>query len=229
MLRALGPLPGSTTPRATPSTRERAARPTATPPTTRPPRRRAHRSSVVVASPPSAAHRTRASWTTWFATEDDDEDEAASEEPTKTSWSSRDSGFLDDPIVARPPASPSPLLANADLAPVGARDRTFSAADVAALWIGLVVCVPAYTLAGSLLDLGMSAVEAIGCIMVANALVLIPLVLVRRLPRPLCCSRRVVSSTCRNIRSSARRRAASPTDAVPFDSPARSPRPRPTL
>ena len=55
---------------------------------------------------------------------------------------------VSDPIEARAPSNPSPTLINADLAPVLARDRTFDAVDVASLWIGLVVCVPAYTSPG---------------------------------------------------------------------------------
>ena len=65
--------------------------------------------------------------------------------------------FVDDPIEARAPLAPSPDLINDDLAPVTASQRTFSTYDIAALWVGLVVCVPAYTLAGSVIDLGMSA------------------------------------------------------------------------
>ena len=82
---------------------------------------------------------------------------------------------MSDPIEARAPSNPSPTLINADLAPVLARDRTFDVADVASLWIGLVVCVPAYTLAGSVVDLGMSVAQGIACISLANLIVLIPM------------------------------------------------------
>ena len=76
--------------------------------------------------------------------------------------------LLDDPIEARPPKEPSANLLNEDLAPVAPAQRTFTTYDIAALWIGLVVCVPAYTLAGSVIDLGMSAAQGIACIAIAN-------------------------------------------------------------
>ena len=85
--------------------------------------------------------------------------------------------MLDDPIEARPPVGSSPNLLNDDLAPVAPADRTFTTYDIAALWIGLVVCVPAYTLAGSVIDLGMSAFQGIACIAIANLIVLLPMVL----------------------------------------------------
>ena len=85
--------------------------------------------------------------------------------------------MLDDPIEARPPVGSSPNLLNDDLAPVALPDRTFTTYDIAALWIGLVVCVPAYTLAGSVIDLGMSAFQGIACIAIANLIVLLPMVL----------------------------------------------------
>ena len=75
------------------------------------------------------------------------------------------------------PLSPSPSLHNADLAPVGREGRTFSAVDLAALWVGLVVCVPTYTLVGSLLDLGFSPLQGLALIAVANLIVLAPMVL----------------------------------------------------
>lgn len=53
-------------------------------------------------------------------------------------------GWMDDGIVARPPVDPSPQLHSPDLAPVPASERTFSAADMAALWIGLVVSVSSW-------------------------------------------------------------------------------------
>ena len=82
---------------------------------------------------------------------------------------------MSDPIEARAPSNPSPTLINADLAPVLARDRTFDAVDVASLWIGLVVCVPAYTLAGSVVDVGFSVAQGIACITLANLIVLLPM------------------------------------------------------
>jgi NCS1 family nucleobase:cation symporter-1 len=75
------------------------------------------------------------------------------------------------------PRSPSPSLHNADLAPVGRDGRTFGTIDLAALWVGLVVCVPTYTLVGSLLDLGFSPLQGLAVIAAANVIVLAPMVL----------------------------------------------------
>lgn len=49
--------------------------------------------------------------------------------------------------------------------------------DLAGLWISLVVCVPAYYLAGSLVELGMSALQGVATVVVANLVVLAFLVL----------------------------------------------------
>ena len=62
--------------------------------------------------------------------------------------------FLDDPIDARPPSSPSPSLINADFAPVPASRRSLGVADVAALWVTLIVSVPTFLLASSLVAAG---------------------------------------------------------------------------
>jgi len=55
----------------------------------------------------------------------------------------------------RPPDA-DPRLINDDLAPTGEKQRTWTTFDLAALWIGMVACVPTYMLAGGLVDLGMS-------------------------------------------------------------------------
>jgi nucleobase:cation symporter-1, NCS1 family len=68
-----------------------------------------------------------------------------------------------------------PSLTNADLAPTPAASRTWSARDIAALWIGMVACVPTYMLAGGLVDLGMSWWQAVLTVTLGNALVLLPM------------------------------------------------------
>ncbi len=73
--------------------------------------------------------------------------------------------------------SPDPHLINADLAPTPEAGRTWSTLHFAALWIGMVVCVPTYMLAGGLIDLGMSWWQAIATIGVGNLVVLVPMVL----------------------------------------------------
>ena len=52
--------------------------------------------------------------------------------------SSSGGSWLDDPIEARPPVAPAPSLYSEDLAPVPPEGRTFSAWDMASLWVGLV-------------------------------------------------------------------------------------------
>lgn len=64
-----------------------------------------------------------------------------------------------------------------DLAPTPASERTMTALDLATLWVGLVVGVPAYYLAGSLVDLGMSAAQGVATVALANLIVLATLVL----------------------------------------------------
>ncbi len=70
-----------------------------------------------------------------------------------------------------------PSLHNAELAPTPPEKRTWSMWHMAALWIGMVVCVPTYMLAGGLVDLGMSAWQAIGTVALGNVIVLVPMIL----------------------------------------------------
>jgi len=72
---------------------------------------------------------------------------------------------------------PDPSLLSDDLAPTAAAERTWTAADLAALWIGMVVCVPTYLLAGGLVDLGMRWWQAVLTIGLGNLIVLVPMVL----------------------------------------------------
>lgn len=67
---------------------------------------------------------------------------------------------------------------NDDLAPTKVKDRTWSRIHIAALWVGMSVCVPTYTLGGVLTAyFGLSIPEALVTILVANIVVLIPLIL----------------------------------------------------
>jgi NCS1 family nucleobase:cation symporter-1 len=66
-------------------------------------------------------------------------------------------------------------LWNEDLAPTTAAQRTWRWYHFAALWVGMVMCIPAYTLAGSLVDGGMSATQAVLTVFLANAIVLLPM------------------------------------------------------
>ncbi len=67
---------------------------------------------------------------------------------------------------------------NEDLAPTKVSERTWSKFNIAALWVGIAICVPTYTLGGILTNyFGLSVVEALVTILIANIIVLIPLTL----------------------------------------------------
>ena len=67
---------------------------------------------------------------------------------------------------------------NDDIAPTRASQRTWSRWNVAALWVGMAICVPTYTLGGVLTAyFGLSVSEALWTILVANIVVLVPLTL----------------------------------------------------
>ena len=75
------------------------------------------------------------------------------------------------------PSSPDPSLINEDLAPTPVGARTWSVFNMAALWIGMVVCVPTYMLAGGLVELGMSWWQAVLTVCLGNVIVLVPMIL----------------------------------------------------
>ncbi|RVX12053.1 hypothetical protein VitviT2T_012653 [Vitis vinifera] len=72
---------------------------------------------------------------------------------------------------------PHPTLTNDDLKPTAPHQRTFSGWEMASLWVGLVVGVPSYYLAGSLVELGMAWWQGIATVVAANIILLVPLVL----------------------------------------------------
>ena len=69
-------------------------------------------------------------------------------------------------------------LWNSDLAPTSQDQPTWRWYHFAALWLGMVISVPAYMLAGGLSDAGMSPLQASLTVLLANAIVLIPILLV---------------------------------------------------
>lgn len=69
-------------------------------------------------------------------------------------------------------------LINADLLPTSDAQRTWDWKAIAALWIGMVVCVPAYMLAAGLVSEGMSLGQAVGTIFLANLIVLVPMLMI---------------------------------------------------
>src|SRR5450830_810673 len=72
----------------------------------------------------------------------------------------------------------SSQLWNEDLAPTSAAQRTWRWYHFAALWVGMVMCIPAYTLAASLIEGGMSWGQAVLTVFLGNAIVLIPMLLI---------------------------------------------------
>ena len=69
-------------------------------------------------------------------------------------------------------------LYNADLAPTTPAQRTWRWYHFAALWVGMVMCIPAYTLAASLIEGGMSAMQASLTVLLANTIILVPMLLI---------------------------------------------------
>jgi len=69
-------------------------------------------------------------------------------------------------------------LWNPDLAPTDAAQRTWAWYHYAALWIGMIVAVPAWMLAGGLVEQGMSAGQAALTVLLGNAIVLVPMLLI---------------------------------------------------
>jgi NCS1 family nucleobase:cation symporter-1 len=70
-----------------------------------------------------------------------------------------------------------PRLYNHDLAPATPAQRTWTWRSFAALWVGMVVCIPTYTLAGGLISSGLSAWQAVLLVLLGNVIVLVPMVL----------------------------------------------------
>lgn len=68
-------------------------------------------------------------------------------------------------------------LSNADLAPTSPDERTWSRWNLAALWIGMSVCIPTYMLAAGMIAAGMTWWQAVLTVMLGNLIVLVPMIL----------------------------------------------------
>src|SRR5262249_52594041 len=66
---------------------------------------------------------------------------------------------------------------NPDLAPTTTAQRKWRLRDMAALWVAMAACVPTYMLASSLIDEGMNWWQAVLTIVLANIIVLVPMIL----------------------------------------------------
>jgi NCS1 family nucleobase:cation symporter-1 len=72
--------------------------------------------------------------------------------------------------------SQSPLYSK-DLAPIPASERTWNKWHIAAIWVGMAVCIPTYMLASSLIQQGMNWWQALLTILLGNVIVLVPMIL----------------------------------------------------
>lgn len=72
---------------------------------------------------------------------------------------------------------PDSSLWNPDLAPVPATQRTWGTWHIAALWIGMAVCIPTYMMASNLIGTGMNWWQALLTILLGNVIVLVPMTL----------------------------------------------------
>ncbi len=68
-------------------------------------------------------------------------------------------------------------LSNPDLDPVPSEQRTWSQWNIAALWVGMAVCIPTYMLAASMINAGMRWWQALLTVMLGNLIVLVPMIL----------------------------------------------------
>jgi len=68
-------------------------------------------------------------------------------------------------------------LINADLSPTKLSQRSWGTYNIAALWVGMSVCIPTYMLASGLIAGGMNWWQALMTIGLGNIIVLIPMIL----------------------------------------------------
>ncbi|MGH7525696.1 MAG: cytosine permease, partial [Gemmatimonadales bacterium] len=81
-----------------------------------------------------------------------------------------------DLVELAEPSAPGPLV-NADLAPTPVAGRTWGRWHIAALWVGMSVCIPTYMLAASMIQAGMTWGESLFAILLGNAIVLVPMII----------------------------------------------------
>lgn len=70
-----------------------------------------------------------------------------------------------------------PSLWNPDLAPTSPSARRWGKWDIAALWVGMAVCIPTYQLASGLIAGGMNWWQAVLTVLLGNLIVLVPMAL----------------------------------------------------
>ncbi|MEQ8821695.1 MAG: NCS1 family nucleobase:cation symporter-1 [Sumerlaeia bacterium] len=75
------------------------------------------------------------------------------------------------------PIDTTSSLYNEDLAPTAESQRTWGTWDIAALWVGMSVCITTYFLASGMIEQGMSWWQAGITVLLGNVIVLVPMVL----------------------------------------------------
>ncbi len=83
---------------------------------------------------------------------------------------------MNEIVELKEDVSQSPLYSE-DLAPVPAAGRTWNMWHLAAIWVGMAVCIPTYILASYMIKSGLDWVEALLIIFVANLIVTVPMAL----------------------------------------------------
>jgi NCS1 family nucleobase:cation symporter-1 len=69
-------------------------------------------------------------------------------------------------------------LHNDDLIPIAEAQRTWRWYHFAALWLGMVIAVPGYMIPASMIELGMSASQAVIIVLLGNLIVIVPILLI---------------------------------------------------
>ncbi len=82
----------------------------------------------------------------------------------------------DDIVGLQEDVSKSSLYSE-DLAPVPSSQRTWSKWHLAAIWVGMAVCIPTYLLASYMIKTGLNWYEALIIIGIANLIITVPMVL----------------------------------------------------
>ena len=79
-------------------------------------------------------------------------------------------------VALKEDVSNSPLYSD-DLAPVLEKNRTWNKWNLAAIWVGMAVCIPTYLLASYMIKTGLNWYEALIIIGLANLIITIPMIL----------------------------------------------------
>ena len=81
-----------------------------------------------------------------------------------------------DIVELQEDVSNSPLYSD-DLAPVSKENRTWNKWNLAAIWVGMAVCIPTYLLASYMIKTGLNWYEALIIIGLANLIITVPMIL----------------------------------------------------